>query len=141
MNRAKTKLKDEGIQARKNKKARLTRLKDYAARNEPPEEDLYYICESDKELNQLELATCTEEFYSNLIQAIQKIEVQIGPQLDNTGCIDGDDNVVITTVLSRAKDNVSDYIDSSPPRPNYIDSSDVKSRFVRVIYLLRTQNL
>jgi hypothetical protein len=48
INRAKTKLKDEGIQARKNEKARLARLKDYAARNEQPlEEDLHRIREPD----------------------------------------------------------------------------------------------
>jgi len=52
VNRAKAKLKEEGIQARKDEKARLARLKDYTTRGEQlPEEDLCCIRELDKELN------------------------------------------------------------------------------------------
>jgi len=52
VNRAKAKLKEEGIQAKKDEKAKLARLKDYATRGkQPPEEDLCRIRELDKEPN------------------------------------------------------------------------------------------
>ena len=141
VNRAKAKLKEEGIQARKDEKARLARLKDYAARGEqPPEEDLCRIREPDKEPNQLKLATYTEEFYPHLIQAIREIKAQVGPQLDNIGDIDGDDDVVITTVLSRVKEDMPNYIDSSPPPPNYIDSSNVESNAGSIDSIQRNAN-
>jgi hypothetical protein len=41
---------------------------------------------------------------------------------------DGDeDDVIIRLEASQQKEEVLDYIDSSPPLPNYVDSSDVES--------------
>ena len=98
------------------------------------------IREPDKEPNQLKLATYTEEFYPHLIQAIREIKAQVGPQLDNIGDIDCDDDVVITTVLSRVKEDMPNYIDSSPPPPNYIDSSDVESNAGSIDSIQRNAN-
>jgi hypothetical protein len=62
----------------------------------------------------------TEEFYPDLVQQIQELEAQ--------GQGDGDeDDIVIRLEASQQKEEVLDYIDSSPPLPNYIDSSDIES--------------
>ena len=132
VNKAKRKLKEDGIQARKDEQARLQRLADCTANDELPLlKDLTRIREPDKEPNQLELARCTEAYYPELILAIQQIEGVIGSQIlakDNCdGDSDGDDDIVISTMVTRVKDQVPDYRDSSPPLPNYIDSSDVES--------------
>ena len=89
------------------------------------------IREPDKEPNQLELARYTEAYYPELILAIQQLEGTIGSQIlakyNSDGGGDGDDDIVITTMVTRVKDQVPDYRDSSPPLPNYVDSSDVES--------------
>jgi hypothetical protein len=82
--------------------------------------DLVCIREPDKEPTAYEKMKTTEEFYLELVQQIQELEAQ---DQDN-----GDeDNVVIRLEASQQKEEVLDYIDSSPPLPNYIDSSDIES--------------
>jgi hypothetical protein len=129
VNRAKNKLKAAGVQARKDEQARLQRLADYAAKNEfPLVEDLLRIREPDKEPTQLELATCTEEHYPELILAIQQIEALIASQapIDIEGEGDGDDDGIRIMVVRR-RSLVPDYKDSSPPPPVLVDSSDIES--------------
>jgi hypothetical protein len=65
---------------------------------------------------------CTEDFYPELVQQIR--ELQSYQQLQDQ---DQDDDVVFKVGLSEEKDDVLDYMDSSPPPPNLVDSSDVES--------------
>ena len=89
-------------------------------------EDLLYICKPDKEPTQLELATCTEEHYPELILAIQQIEALIASQapVDIEG---NSDNDGIRIIVVRQRSPVPDYKDSSPPPPVLVDSSDIES--------------
>jgi hypothetical protein len=74
INKARNELKAEGIQARKDDKARLERLKDYAIKDElPPLEDLIPIRQPNKQPTTLEQLRCTEEFYPRLVQNIQEL--------------------------------------------------------------------
>jgi hypothetical protein len=66
----------------------------------------------------------TEEFYPGLVQNIRELEKQVGLQIKDNG---GDDDVVVILERSQKKEDVPDYLDLSPPPPNLIDSSDVKS--------------
>jgi hypothetical protein len=136
VNRAKNKLKAAGIQARKDKQARLQRLVDYATKNEfPPVKDLLRIREPDKEPTQLELATCTEEHYPELVLAIQQIKGLMVSQASDSngngngnGNSDDDDNGIrIMVVRQRSPVLIPDYKDSSPPLPVLIDSSYIES--------------
>ena len=75
INKAKKDLIAQGIQARKDEKARLARLQAYREANDlPPVEDLLPIREPDKNPTTLELARCREDFYPELTQAIKEIE-------------------------------------------------------------------
>lgn len=128
INRAKKDLTTQGIQARKDEKARLQRLKDYEEMDQMPDLiDLVRIREPDKEPTAYEKIKTTEEFYPELVQQIRELEAQVGrDQGQDHG--DGDeDDVIIRVEASQQKEEVLDYIDSSPPPPNYIDSSDVES--------------
>jgi hypothetical protein len=128
INRAKKDLTTQGIQARKDEKARLQRLKDYAEIDQMPDlTDLVRIREPDKEPTTYEKIKTTEEFYPELVQQIRELEAQVGrDQGQDQG--DGDkDDVIIRLEASQQKEEVLDYMDSSPPPPNYVDSSDVES--------------
>jgi hypothetical protein len=121
-------LTTQGIQARKDEKARLQRLKDYAEIDQMPDlTDLVRIREPDKEPTTYEKIKTTEEFYPELVQQIRELEAQVGrDQGQDQG--DGDeDDVIIRLEASQQKEEVLDYMDSSPPPPNYVDSSDVES--------------
>jgi hypothetical protein len=68
INKARNLLKSQGIQARKDEKARLERLKEYTAKDElPPLEDLVSFREPDKNPTELERLKCTEDFYPKLV--------------------------------------------------------------------------
>jgi hypothetical protein len=124
INKAKNELKAQGIQARKDEKARLNRLREYTAKCElPPPDDMLPIREPDKQPTTLEQLKCTEEFYPGLVQNIREIKKELG--LLDQG--DGGDDVVLRLEDSQEKENVPDYMDSSPPPPNLVDSSDVES--------------
>ena len=121
INKARNLLKSQGIQARKDEKARLERLKEYAAKDElPPLEDLVPFREPDKNPTDLEKMRCTEDFYPKLVQQIR--ELQSYQQLQ-----DQEDDVVFKVGPSQERENVLDYLDLSPPPPNLVDSSDVES--------------
>ena len=81
------------------------------------------IREPDKQPTTLEQLKCTEEFYPGLVQNIREIKKELG--LLDQG--DGGDDVVLRLENSQEKENVPDYMDSSPPPPNLVDSSDVES--------------
>jgi hypothetical protein len=66
----------------------------------------------------------TEEFYPGLVQNIRELERQVGPQIKDR---DGDDDVAVILEHLQKKEEVLDYLDSSPPPPNLIDSSDIES--------------
>ena len=51
----------------------------------------------------------------------------MGSQVQAKYDSDSEDDIAITTVVSSERDKVPDYKDSSPPLPNYINSSDVES--------------
>jgi hypothetical protein len=72
---------------------------------------------------------CTEEYYPGLVQVIRELEKDIGPQIQGGGDRDNDDDddIVITTLRVKQQEDVPDYLDSSPPPPNLVDSSDVES--------------
>jgi hypothetical protein len=114
-----------GIQARKDKKARLQKLLDYKAKDELPlPQDLIPIREPDKNPTDLEKMQLTEEFYPGLVQNIRELERQVGPQIKDR---DSDDDVAVILEHLQKKEEVLDYLDSSPPPPNLIDSSDIES--------------
>ncbi len=81
-----------------------------------PLEDLVPIQEPGKNPTDIEKLRCTEEYYPELLQQfrgaeryqkmLQDLEIVLGPL---------------------KKEDVGDYIDSSPPPPDLIDSSDVES--------------
>ena len=77
INRAKKQLKERGIQARKDEKARLQRLKECTQKNELPRpEDLFPVREPDKQPTQIEALMCTAEYYPELVQALKEIKAQ-----------------------------------------------------------------
>ncbi len=79
------------------------------------------IREPDKNLTQLERLRCTEEYQEDLLQQVKEAE-QYQKMLQ-----DQEDNMVIILGPSQQRDKVGDYIDSSPPPPDFIDSSDIES--------------
>jgi hypothetical protein len=87
-------------------------------------EDLLPVREPDKQPTQIEALTCTEEYYPELVQAVKEAKAQEVKAQDALG--DGDD-VVIRLGDSQEKENVPDYLDSSPPPRNLEDSPDVES--------------
>ena len=125
INKAKKQLKERGIQARKDEKARLQRLKECTQNNELPRpEDLFPVREPDKQPTQIEALMCTAEYYPELVQAVKEATAQDAKAQDALG--DGDD-VVFRLGDSQEKENVPEYLDSSPPPRNLVDSSDVES--------------
>jgi hypothetical protein len=93
--------------------------------------DLVRIREPDKEPTTYEKIKTTEEFYPELVQQIRELEAQVGrDQGQDQGQDQGDgdeDDVIIRLEALQQKEEVLDYMDSSPPPPNYVDSSDVES--------------
>jgi len=75
----------------------------------------------------LEQLRCTEEHYPELVQVIRELEKDIGPQNQGDGDRDNDDDIVIITPRVKTQENMPDYLDSSPPPPNSVDSSDIES--------------
>ncbi|KAN0073265.1 hypothetical protein V8E54_008485 [Elaphomyces granulatus] len=113
INKAKNELKTQGIQARKDEKARRKRLKEYDEKDElPPLEDMFPIREPDKQPTTLEQLKCTEEFYPGLVQNIREIKKELGlldlDQGDGDG--DDDDEVVVRLEDSQENEDVPDYI-------------------------------
>ena len=67
MNRAKNQLKDAGIQARKDEKARLARIVEYRLKDKLIlVEDMAPIREPNKNPTIIERARCEEDFYPDL---------------------------------------------------------------------------
>jgi hypothetical protein len=105
VNRAKNQLKDAGIQACKDEKARLARIVEYRLKDELiPVEDMAPIREPDKYPMIIERARCEEDFYPDL----QLVVCQLMASLSNLAPdrleapntfinIDGDEDVVINT--------------------------------------------
>ena len=131
MNKAKKELKDAGIQAQKDERARTDKLKEIYARGDfPPPELLFPIREPDKNPTVVEQARLLEDFYPELVQQIKELEArqEYPAQLDlYADDNDNDDIVINTTAVIYEKDEVVDFIDSSPPLPEYADSSDAES--------------
>jgi hypothetical protein len=130
MNKAKKELKDAGIQARKDERARTDKLKEIYARGDlPPLELLCPIREPDKNPTVVEQARLLEDFYPELVQQIKELEArqELPAQLDLYADDDDDDVVINTIAVIYKKDKVVDLIDSSPPPTEYVDSSDAES--------------
>jgi hypothetical protein len=134
MNKAKKELKDAGIQARKDERARTDKLKEIYARGDlPPPELLFPIREPDKNPTVVEQARLLEDFYPELVQQIKELKAQqehpaqLDLYADNDDDDDDDDVVINTIAVIYKKDEVVDFIDSSPPLPEYVDSSDAES--------------
>jgi hypothetical protein len=90
-NCAMNELKALGIQARKNERARLQRLKDYTEMDEMLEpKDLVCFREPDKQPTMYgKMKTADEFYYPELVQQIRELEKDLGPQ------IHGDVDVII----------------------------------------------
>jgi hypothetical protein len=136
VNRAKNQLKDAGIQARKDEKARLARIVEYRLKDELiPVEDMAPIREPDKYPTIIERARCEEDFYPDLQLVVRQLTASLSNlapdrlEAPNTFIdIDGDEDVVInTTERKHQKERVGEYIDSSPPPLIIPDSSDIES--------------
>jgi hypothetical protein len=136
VNRAKNQLKDAGIQARKDEKARLARIVEYRLKDELiPVEDMAPIREPDKHPTIIERARCEEDFYPDLQLVVRQLTASLSNlapdrlEAPNTFIdIDGDEDVVInTTERKHQKERVGEYIDSSPPPLIIPDSSDMES--------------
>jgi len=138
VNRAKNQLKDAGIQARKDEKARLARIVEYRLKDELiPVEDMAPIREPDKHPTIIERARCEEDFYPDLQLVVRQLTASLSNlapdrlEAPNTFIdIDGDrdeDVVINTTERKHQKERVGEYIDSSPPHLTYPDSSDMES--------------
>jgi hypothetical protein len=130
INKARKDLNTRGIQARKDKKARLQQVKDYTEKGKLiPIEDLVYIREPDKEPTVIKKLTITEEYYPELVLKIQQLESKVGGQIQVQVYSNSDSNDDIIVIVERLlkKEEVLDYLDSSPLLPNLVDSSDVES--------------
>lgn len=72
-NKARNELKSQGIQAKKDEKAKLARLKEYEAQDELSLPlDLVPFREPNKNPTALEKMQCTDEFYPKLVQQIRE---------------------------------------------------------------------
>jgi len=123
-NKAKAELKAQGVQARKDEKARKERLKEYVSSETfPPIKDLLVIREPDKAPTTQETLRCTEEGYPELLHIVRQLEREV-----YQGDID-DTNITIKVGDSQEQEEVppTQYLDSSPPPPNLVDSSDIDS--------------
>lgn len=131
MNKAKKELKDVGIQARKDERARTDKLKEIYARGDLLLLELLCpIREPNKNPIVIEQARLLEDFYPELVQQIKELKAQQEhlTQLDLYADDNDNNNIVInTTAVIYKKDKVVDLIDSSPPLPEYVDSSDAES--------------
>jgi hypothetical protein len=136
INRAKNHLKDTGIQARKDEKARLARIIEYRSKDELiPVEDMAPIREPDKNPMIIERARCEEDFYPDLQLVVRQLTASLSNlapdrlEAPNTFInINEDEDVVInTTERKHQKERVGEYIDSSPPPFIIPDSSDMES--------------
>ena len=126
INKARNTLKAQGIQARKDNKARLERIRQCELVNEfVPVEDLIPIREPDKNPTAYEKGTCTSEAYPGLVQQIRELEAR-EQHLDRHRDSEPGE-VVFRLERSRVRDEVEEYIESSPPPPVLQDSSDVES--------------
>jgi hypothetical protein len=112
-----------GIQARKDNKARLARLREVNARNGfPAIEDIMPIREPDKNPTPAEELLTTDEGWEGLVQVIRELEQLVPP-----GPLEEQDNEVeISTqagiMEEEEEEEVPEYRDSSP-----LDQSDVES--------------
>jgi hypothetical protein len=104
-------LTKQGIQARKDKKARKERLKAYKDRGElPPIEDILPIREPDKNPTPYERALYTEEAHPGLVQQIQELEQGLLQYQRGE-----DTDIVFKLGPSQVPDDIKgDYIQSSP---------------------------
>jgi hypothetical protein len=134
VNKAKNNLKDTGIQARKNEKARLARVAEYQLKDELiPVEDMAPIREPDKSPTIVERARCEEDFYPDLQLVVNQLTASLNNlapdrlEAPNTFINEDEDVVINTTEQRRQGEIVGEYIDSSPPLPDYQDSSDIES--------------
>jgi hypothetical protein len=129
MNKAKKELKDAGIQAWKDERARTDKLKEIYARGDLlPLELLCPIRESNKNPTVVKQARLLEDFYPELVQQIKELKAlqELPTQLDL--CANDDNDIVINTrAMIYEKDEVVDLVDSSPPPPEYVDSSNAES--------------
>ena len=78
MNRAKNQLKDAGIQARKDEKARLARIVEYRLKDELIlVEDIVLIREPNKIPMIIERARYKEDFYPNLQLVVRQLTASL----------------------------------------------------------------
>jgi hypothetical protein len=88
-------------------------------------EDLLPVREPDKQPTQIETLMCTAEYYPELVQAVNEAKAQNARTI-----LRDDDDVVFRLGDSQEKENIPDYVDSSPPPRNLrslVDTSDVES--------------
>ena len=122
-NKARNELKTQGIQARKENRAQLERIR--LARLDNSFVDIGEfdpIREPDKNPTPDEAEKCTDKGYPELVLQIQQLERD---QYDS-----GSDDDSVEFILgppAPVRERVLGYIDSSPPPPVLHDSSDVES--------------
>jgi hypothetical protein len=79
---------------------------------------LVAIREPDKAPITLEQLRCIEEFYPELVNNIRNIKAGLSQ--------DSSDDVIFKLGDSQEKEDIPDYLDSSPHPFNLVDSSDVE---------------
>ena len=68
---------------------------------------------------------CTTEYYPELVQAVRETKAHLAQY--TLGDDNDRDDIVLRLGDSQEKENVPDYMDSSPPLYNLVESSDVES--------------
>jgi hypothetical protein len=63
---------------------------------------------------------CTAEYYPELVQAVRESKAHLAQYALG-------DDIILRLGDSQEKENVPDYMDSSPPLCNLVESSDVES--------------
>lgn len=145
LNKAKEALRVLGVQARKDNRARKERLREHTKNNTlPAAEDLLNIREPDKDPDVFQALSITPEGHLELLHIIQQLQKALNGGLEVEIDIRDRGEVSIMTGdefrrVERADKGVL-YIESSPPRPKYIESSDVESDAGSVDSIRRNAN-
>ncbi|XMA11516.1 hypothetical protein WAI453_004307 [Rhynchosporium graminicola] len=129
INRSSQALKAAGVQARKENKEKKKRVLN-APDNLPAPEDLIPLREPDKEPTIAEKASLSQEGYHEYLHAVLQLERELNGELvgeiDFSDVEERDLEIRLGNHHPEAGLGVK-YIESSPPLPVYIESSEVES--------------
>jgi hypothetical protein len=75
---------------------------------------------------------CIAEYYPELVQAVRETKAHLAQYA--LGDSNNRDGIVLRLGDSQEKENVPDYMDSSPPLRNLVELSDVESHADFVAY-------